>query len=172
MIPCFNIRLRSKFNHLTFIDDLIIITQAFKDATKYCKLCLNMCKNLIGQSPNFFKSTLRLPSWCNMRIAYAIRSILDMLLGFFPFKYLGVLISPKRLFDSKCSYQIYRVSNYIKSWSYSKISIADCTVFINSSFLSIPAYLISCHSVSGTTLDCISMLARNSFGVGVAIVAV
>lgn len=94
MTPRFDERLNTNFNHLVFVDDLIIITRAPRIAARNCKLCPDIYSKLIGQQENPDKSTT---IWGNSRVSSAIKTILGMKLGSFLFKYLGGLISPKRL---------------------------------------------------------------------------
>ena len=96
MVPGFDHRLTSNLNHLMFADDLIIITRASRRAARNCRLCLDIYKKLTVQQSNLDKSSLHLSSWCNKKVGNAIRDILGIKVGFFPFKYLGVWISPKR----------------------------------------------------------------------------
>lgn len=115
MIPGFDVRLSMNFNHLMFTDDLIIITRASRATAKNCRLCLDIYKNLTKQQVNLNKSTIHVPRCCNKRITSTIKSILGMKLGHFPFKYLGVLIYPKRPIVHQCNYLIDRASTYLRS---------------------------------------------------------
>lgn len=84
-----------------------------------------------------------------------------MEIGSFPFKYVGVMISLKRLLVNQCNYLIERVSNCIKSWNHSQMSIGGRVVLVNSSLVSIPFYLLSCYHIPDTTLESITKLARH-----------
>ena len=102
MVPSFDIRLNTNFNHLIFVDDLIIITRASRSTTRHCKLCLDIYKNLTSQLRNLAKASIHLPIWCNKRICSIIIAIRSINMGSFPVKYLGVLISLKRLSAYQC----------------------------------------------------------------------
>lgn len=54
-IPWFDNRLNLNFNHLMFVDDLIIVMEVFRAVARVCKLCLPMYKDLIGQMANVKK---------------------------------------------------------------------------------------------------------------------
>lgn len=140
--------------------NMIFPDRASRALAKNWKLFLDIYRNLTGQRTNLTKSTIHLPNWCNRRITSAIKSILAMNLGSFPFKYLGALISPRRLLVHQCHYLVNRVVSCINSWNHSKISKAGRAVLINSSLLSIPSYILSCYFVLDSTLDDISKLAR------------
>lgn len=96
-IPGFDVLLNVNFNHLLFADDLIIITRVSWAAARACKLVLEMYRDLIGQMPNVNKTNVYFPSWVNKKVDGAIMKILGMQVGAFPFKYLGCLISPKKI---------------------------------------------------------------------------
>ena len=97
MVQGLDCKLQRNIDHLFFADDLIIISNASRVAAQSISLCLSIYGDLSGQKPNPNKSTIHFPSWCNHRIMQAIKGILNMNMGKFPFKYLGALISSKRL---------------------------------------------------------------------------
>ena len=97
MVPNFDTRQLMNFNHLIYIDDLIIVTKASQTVVKNYHLCLNNYKNLTRQNSNTDKFTVHLPSLCNKKISKETSSILRMKLGNYPFNHLGVSISPKWL---------------------------------------------------------------------------
>lgn len=96
-IPVSDAKQSVNFNHLMFTDDLLIVILASRSATKVCKLCLEIYKDLTSQMGNMNKSNVYFPSWVNSRVCKAIMEILEIKIGVFPFKYLGCMIGPKRI---------------------------------------------------------------------------
>lgn len=116
---------------------------------------------LTGQKPNLLKSALYVPSWCNRRLATAISRILGIKLGTFPFTYLGVPISPKRLTINQLQFIPEKVNKIIHSWNHSSLSLAGRTTLLNSSVFIIPNYILSVMNLPVSILDNISKFARN-----------
>ena len=85
MVPGFDRGLALNLNDLMFADDLIIITSASRSANGNYKLCLDIYRDLTGQRANLSKSSIHLHGWCNRKVSSAIKSILGMNLGYFPF---------------------------------------------------------------------------------------
>lgn len=97
MIPGFNPNLRYNFNHLMYVNDLILVSRASRITARNINLCLSIYGNLTGHTPNRSKSAVYFPSWFNKRVANSICSIHAFHPASFPITYLGVLVSPKRL---------------------------------------------------------------------------
>ena len=144
-----------------FADDLLIVTSATRRSANNILLCLNLYLGLTGQKSNLNKSAIYLPSWCNRRLANSIARILKIKLDSFPFLYLGVPISPKKLPLNHFSYLTNRVSSLIHSWNHSPITTIGRSILLNASIFSIPNYLMSVMNIPTTILDSISKLARN-----------
>ena len=89
--------LNPNFYHLIFVDDLVIVSRASRATARASKLYLAIYNDLTSQFPNLINSTIHLPGWFNSRIDKAIADILGMKIDQYRFKYLGCLISPKRL---------------------------------------------------------------------------
>ena len=97
MIPGFDKNLHYNFNHLMYADDLILISHATRRIARNIKFCLAIYAAMTGQYFNSSKSAIYFPEWFNRRVALSIKNILEMEIGHFPFKYLGVIISHKKL---------------------------------------------------------------------------
>lgn len=93
----FSSDVRCNFNHLMYAYDLILITTATRKSARNIKLCLDLYASLTGQTTNLLKSNLYLPYWFNKKIAKSIATILTINLGNYPFTYLGILITYKKL---------------------------------------------------------------------------
>lgn len=93
LVPGFYSRLPKNFNHLMYVDDLIIVMKASRRPARNCLFYLNFYNSLTGQRPNMAKSTVIFPSWFNRKVSKSIKSILEMQEASFPLKYLGDLLS-------------------------------------------------------------------------------
>lgn len=83
-------------------------------------------------------------------------------LGQFPFTYLGIPISTKKLLVNQFNSLPIRVKITIQSWNHSSISLAGSVVFLNRIiFSTILNYLLSVIHLPNTTLDAISKLAQD-----------
>lgn len=135
MVPGYNVNLSHNFNHLMFADDLILVTNASRLSARNIRLCLNIYQHLTGQKPNLLKSEIFFPSWCNKKISLAISRILGIKVGSFPFTYLGIPISPKKLLVKNFYFLHEKVKNSIQTWNHYTISTVGRVVLINSSIL-------------------------------------
>lgn len=161
MIHGFNANLPKNFNHLMFADDLILVTKASRHKARYCLICLNLYENLTGQKPNLLKSAIYVPSWCNRKLSNAISRILGIKLGTFPFKYLGIPISPKHLSINQLSYMPDKAQQVISTWNLSSLSLAGRTTLLNSTVFTIPNYILSVMNLPVSILNSISKIAHN-----------
>lgn len=152
-----------------FADDLIIITSASRKASRNCLLCLNIYQDLTEQKRNLNKSTIFFPSWCNKTIAKSISNIFNIKLGYFPFIYLGIPISPKKLLVNQFNFLTNRVKNTIHAWNHTTISTAARVVLLNSYIFSIPKYYLSIMAIPILSLTISLKWLGLFFGAGQAI---
>lgn len=99
----------------------------------------------------------------NKKLKFSIRNILNFKYGAFPFKYLGVLISPKHLAQPVIHSMLDKINSTISFWNHSRISKAGKTILINSSVMSTSLYYLSVYLVLDYVLDGISKAARSFF---------
>lgn len=88
-------------------------------------------------------------------------SILNFKIGNFPFTYLGIMISPKRLSLNLFRPMVSYISNTIAVWNHNSISKASRVILINSFNLSVPLYYLSSYLLLDNILDSISRQVRN-----------
>lgn len=162
-IPAFNHHLRHNFNHLMYADDLILITQATRTVSRTINSCLSIYSSLTDQRPNLSKSQVFFPSWFNKHVLKRICSIIKLKPASFPFTYLDVLISPKKLAVASFKPMVGRISHTCSRWANLKLSPTTKTILINSSFLSISTYALSMYPIPETTLSDITRVVRNIF---------
>ncbi|XP_039113706.1 uncharacterized protein LOC120249264 [Dioscorea cayenensis subsp. rotundata] len=104
-----------------YADDLILVTIASRKVARFVKLCLQIYGQLTGQVANSAKSEVFFPSWANGRVIQSICAILSFQQGSFPFTYLGVLISPRRLAQTCFRGMVEKVERSIATWHKSNI---------------------------------------------------
>ncbi|XP_039116586.1 uncharacterized protein LOC120252479 [Dioscorea cayenensis subsp. rotundata] len=163
LIPGFDSRLIHNFNHLMYADDLILITEASRKSARNIKKCLLFYGNVTGQRINNSKSELIFPSQFNKHLANRITMIMDYKVGSFPVKYLGILISPKKLALSCFTSMVDKIEKSVTFWKKSRISPAGKTILINSSIMTSPLYYLSVYPVPKGILDRINRAARTFF---------
>ncbi|XP_039129019.1 uncharacterized protein LOC120265197 [Dioscorea cayenensis subsp. rotundata] len=163
MIPGFNLDLNRNFNHLMYADDLILVTHATRKTARNINLCFSIYDRLTSQRANKSKSDIYFPSRFNHRLRLSICRILGFTTGSFPFTYLGISISPKRLALSNFSRMLDKTERILSNWSHSKISMAGKTILINSILMSIPVYYLSVYPVPDSVLDGITKAATAFF---------
>ncbi|XP_039136968.1 uncharacterized protein LOC120274488 [Dioscorea cayenensis subsp. rotundata] len=162
-IPGFDCNLRLNFNHLLFADDLILITKATRSVARNINLCLSIYSQLTGQYPNHTKSQIFFPSWFNQRVTNSICSILRLPQTSFPLRYLGILISPKKISVHSFKPLIDKIRCLCSRWKNFKLSAAAKSILINSSILSIPTYYLSVYPIPDSVLHEITKLVRDFF---------
>lgn len=94
-----------------YADDLILVTHASRKAASYINLYLAIYSSLTGQRPNLTKSQIFFPTQCNKHVSSSIYSILNLTPASFPFKYLGILISPNRIAASAFKHMVDKNSS-------------------------------------------------------------
>lgn len=146
-----------------FADDLTLITQASRSAARNIRLCLSIYSDLTGQRPNLLKSKIYFPSWLNSHIAKRICCILNLNQAIFPFTYLGILISPKRLASLTFQPMVNKISHTASRWANFHLSLAAKCILINSVLLSVPVYTMSVYPIPDSILFAISKIMRKFF---------
>lgn len=81
----------------------------------------------------------------------------------FPFKYLGILISPKRLAASTFIPIVDQIRNTCNHWNNFNLSSAAKAILINSTLLSIPIYVLFVYSIPDLILSEITKVVRKFF---------
>lgn len=136
LIPGFNSNLHNDFNHLMYADDLILVSRATRSCARNIHLCLSIYVNLTGERPNDYKSKIFFPSWFNKRVASSICAILCFSPASFPFIYLGVQISPRKLHVALFGSMVHFVVN-CKTSAYHFLCFLWLDMFSNSNQYSI-----------------------------------
>lgn len=135
------------FNHLIYADDLILVTSASRRASRTINLCLARYSYLTGQRPDLNKFQIFPPHWCNKFIQNKICSILNLCSAVYPFKYLGILISPRKTAATAFRLLVDKIRHTCNRWSNLHLSAAAKTILINSNLLSTPIYILLVYSI-------------------------
>ncbi|XP_039128871.1 uncharacterized protein LOC120265002 [Dioscorea cayenensis subsp. rotundata] len=146
-----------------YADDLVLVTRASRSAARNIIICLELFGHFSGLHLNKSKSAIYFPSWFNKRVQTSICSILNISSAQFPFKYLGVLISPKRLAASVFDSMVDKIQSSCCCWKHSNLSKAAKAILINSSLLSLPNYYLSVYLIPHSILSAINKISRNFF---------
>lgn len=83
--------------------DLILISNASRKVAHNINLCFSIYEKLMGKCANNAKYEVFFPGHFNKRLSSNISGILYFKVGAFPFTYLGILITPKKLAISQVS---------------------------------------------------------------------
>lgn len=124
MIPRLDQRQNLNFNCLMYANDLILVSKATRKIDRNCNLYLSIYSKLTGQHPNYSKSVVLFPSWVSKWFVKSIFSILNFRIGSFPFTYVGVMITPKRIKISPIKPMVSHISNITNVWNHSNFSKA------------------------------------------------
>lgn len=116
LVPSFDSNLNHNFSHLLYADDLILVYHASHRAARNIHLCMSFYSKLTGQCPNHAKSQILFPSWFNKHVIKIISSILNINQAYFPFRYLGVLISPKRVNVQVFQPMVDKIKHITSKW--------------------------------------------------------
>ncbi|XP_039130894.1 uncharacterized protein LOC120267295 [Dioscorea cayenensis subsp. rotundata] len=125
--------------------------------------CLEVYRHITGQRPNLLKSQIFFPTWCNKHVSSRICSILNLTQASFPFKYLGILISHKRLAASSFNPMVVKIRHLCSRWSNYNLSQAAKTTLINSTLFSIPTYTLSVYPIPDSIISEITRIVRKFF---------
>lgn len=154
-------RLINNFNNLMYEDDLILITKASRSVVRNIKFFLSVHSKLTGQNPNSSKSTVYFPSWFNKRLVSWMSNVLSFNVWSFPFTYLGITISPRKLSIQNFGSIVSKVQIIISLWKHFHILHAGRVVLIKSVLMSIPSYTLAVYEIPDTSLVQIAKFARS-----------
>lgn len=163
MIPGFMNSLHNNFNHLMYVDDIILIIEASRKSARNIKKCLNFYGLITGQRVNNAKSEIIFLTRFNKHLSNRIAKILEYKIGSFPFRYLGILISLRRLALSCFTSMVDKIEKSISFWKKSRLSPVGKTILINSSIITVPLYYLSVYPMPKFVLDRVSKAARTLF---------
>lgn len=139
--------LRMPFQEMTpcllYVDDALFFVKPEIQQLQALQIMLVVFEKISGLSVNLAKSEL-LVSQGAQEENQDLANILRCKLGCFPFTYLGLPLSNKRLPRSAFLPLIQRMSSRLEGWAAKHLSIAGRIVLINAVLTSIPTYYMTC----------------------------
>lgn len=127
---------------LQYADDTIFLLEPDLDCARNLKFLLCMFEQMSGLKINFHKSDL----YClggAQELGNTLKGIFTCKQGSFPFRYLGVPLSYKRLANINWKPMEDRVEGRLASWQGRLLSRGDRVTLINSCMSSVPNFLMS-----------------------------
>ncbi|XP_048502698.1 uncharacterized protein LOC125498517 [Beta vulgaris subsp. vulgaris] len=128
-----------KMNHLIFADDLMLFCKGDTHSVTLMVRALKAFSDASGLQANHMKCAIyfgNVPDEVRSRIL----QVTGFQLGSFPFRYLGVSITSKRISIADCDVLVDRILKRIMYWSSRNLSYAGRTTLVNAVLLSIHTY--------------------------------
>nr|XP_020153511.1 uncharacterized protein LOC109738821 [Aegilops tauschii subsp. strangulata] len=136
--------------HLQYVDDTIIMVElndAFLAQLKFILLCFEA---MSGLKINFAKSEV-IVTGVDEAEAVRVAHLLNCKLGSFPFKYLGLPISPDVLHAKEFAPVVTKVGNRVLPWRGRYNTNAGKVALINACLSSLPMFLMGFYLLSAGT---------------------
>ncbi|XP_072994840.1 uncharacterized protein [Typha latifolia] len=122
---------------------------------------LSQDESLTHQRVNYSKSELYLPSRVGAEAGSNLSAQLGLKVAGMPFKYLGVLISGRRVKVQEQQELVERISKRLAGWKGTILSQAGKLTLIKAALLAIPSYWLGSTWVPNGVLEEIEKKARN-----------
>jgi hypothetical protein len=116
---------------LQYVDDTILLLDDDLEKAKNLKLVLSAFEKLSGLKINFYKSELFIFGETKERASKYV-DLFDCKEGGLPFTYLGIPMSPRKLFNKDCRGVEERFQKKLSSWKGKLLSSGGRLVLINS----------------------------------------
>jgi hypothetical protein len=134
---------------LQYADDTIICLKHNTEGARNLKMLLYMYELMAGLKINFLKSEIMtINDEGNWAARYA--EIFNCQMGSFPIKYLGVSVSPSRLYVVDWLPLIEKTNKKLDVWKGGSMSIAGRKTLIDSSLSNAPLYQMSIYLLPKT----------------------
>jgi hypothetical protein len=127
---------------LQYADDMILFLDDDLEKANGLRIVLSAFEKLSGLQINFHKSELFCFSDTKERIVEYVR-LFGCKEGEFPFRYLGISMSPRRLFNKDWRIVEERFQKKLSSWKGKLLSSGGRLVLINSVLSSLPMFMMS-----------------------------
>jgi hypothetical protein len=152
-------------SHLGFADDILLLCRCDMASVTILLQQLHIFGESSGLVINAAKSSIFFAG-VSEDIKRAILSISQFSEGSFPFKYLGVPLSPQRLLASQFSPLIHRLESTIQSWLGKFLSYAGRLELIKSVLHGMVQFWISIFPIPAVVINKITSLCRNFLWTG------
>lgn len=110
-----------KLNHLCFADDLIIFYLGDLEFVRFILSYLEIFSHSSGLVANSTKSNIYIAGVSTSLKAHSV-DVCKIPLRSMPFRYLGVLLSSKRLSSAECEHIAVKMTSQIRSWHAKNLS--------------------------------------------------
>lgn len=153
---CEDIRL----SHLIFADDVVLFCRGDLSSVKILMGCLRRFEEISGLAVNVAKSSIFLASVPDSERAALIAET-GFRVGSFPFRYLGIPISPHGLRVTDYQPLLDRIGGYLSAWARKSISFAGRRELISSVLQGCEGFWLSILPVPALVLTRLTALCRN-----------
>ena len=138
--------------HLQYVDDMTIMVELNDACVAHLKFILLCFEALSGLEINFSKSEVIVTSVSDDG-ALMVSRLLNYSLGSFPFKYLGLPISPFHLCAEEYEHLVTKVGNRVMAWHGKYNTSAGKVFLINACLSSLPMLTMGFYRLSHGTHD-------------------
>ncbi|XP_074266789.1 uncharacterized protein LOC141590074 [Silene latifolia] len=149
-----------KLSHLCFADDLIMFCRGDRVSIKVLLRAFATFSSVSGLEMNCDKSEIYFNGIPQGEIDY-ILSISGFKEGSFPFRYLGIPISYKRMAIGDCTRLVEKVVSKLRGWGAKKLSYSGRLVLIQSVLSQLHVYWARIFVIPITVLDRVTAICRN-----------
>ena len=142
IVGTFGFRIQCKsinLTHLCFADDLMIFCKGDLSSVRVICECIKVFSNTLGLHANTDKFAISLAG-IDTSLKDDIRDISQFALGTLPFRYLGVLLSSKRLSIAECEQLADKMTKHVNSWQSKHLFYTATLQLINSVLIGITSY--------------------------------
>lgn len=128
-----------KLTHLCFADDLMIFCKGNHNDVKRMMEGFNHFTHVTGLHANTQKSQIYIVG-VDDNVKNDLTMLTSFTLGQFPFRYLGIPLSPSRWTKTDCQVLVDNIGKKISSWATRHLSCAGKVQLINSVLFSVQMY--------------------------------
>ena len=132
------------FTHLFFADDLVLFAKATSKSCQAINRALGNFCAISGQKVNLAKSSIFLPSWCDISRAPLLERELGFKISRSFGKYLGVPIITDGRNKQVYDFLVEKVRTKLAGWKARTFSMAGHCTLINSITSAIPTHVMQC----------------------------
>jgi hypothetical protein len=150
---------------LQYADDTIVFLKHDVEGAMHMKLLLYLFEMLAGLKINFNKSKIFMIN-DSENLGQMYVEMFNCQVVLFPFKYLGVPVSPSRLKVSDWLLLIEKTNKKLNVWQGGNLSIAGRSTLISSSLNNLPIYHMSVYLLPKTTIQVLDKIRRTFFWQG------
>ena len=161
--PSFNLHQEchdTQLTHLLFADDVVLFCRGDIGSVETLKTCLDQFGDISGLRVNRAKSAIFFGS-VDEGVKTQILEHTGYREGAFPFRYLGVPISPHKLTSMEFQPLLNKISSYITFWARRSLSFAGKRELIASVPQGSAGFWLSIFSVPGDVIKRLVAMCRN-----------